>query len=180
MNIKGPGYQGDIVIGNPHPANIFPDPSAYELEDCEYILYVYRMHKRKARRTWGGIIDNLNPSASHYETEIFQDRDTNLLDDETVQVIEYWYRQPSDGSANVNGLQYEWNAGDIACSIQVEFKEVQWIPNYWEKTSKSGNNRFPFIKYCKIPVEKSFWDMSEIESIKDLIDGADITFLNSL
>ena len=46
--------KGDVVIDNPNPYEIFPDPSANDVDSCEYIGYVYKMHKNKARR----IFDN--------------------------------------------------------------------------------------------------------------------------
>lgn len=163
-SITGPGYIGDIVIGNPDPANIFPDPSAYEIDDCEYIMYVYRIHRRKARRKWGKIIDELSDDSSHYETEIYESSDRSV-DDETLQVIEYWYRDDD---------------GDIACSITVGGREVQHIPKFWADTRMSGNQKYPFVKYCRIPVSKSFWDKSEIATIKDLVDAADREFFYAI
>ena len=164
--IKGFGYVGDITIGNPSPAHIFPDPSAYDVDDCEYIIYAYRQHRRKARRIYGDIIDECGGSGYTSDTEVFdRDSNTNSLMDDTVQVIEYWYRD---------------DEGDIACSIQVDFTEVRFIPKYWINTRNSGNQRFPFVKYSKIPVDQSFWGKGEIETIVDLVDAADREFIAAL
>ena len=162
-SIQGPGYIGDIVIGNPSPANIFPDPSAYDIDSCEYVFYSYRMHRRAARRKWGKVIDHIGADGNHSDTEIFrEDIDPN---DDTVQVIEYWYK---DGE------------GDIACSTLVNFVEVDFITKYWENTRKSGNKMFPFIIYSKIPKEESIWGMGEIEAIKSLADASDREFFTGL
>ena len=163
-SIIGPGFVGDIVIGGPDPANIFPDPSAYDIDDCEYMMYSFRMHRRKARRMYGKIIDNLGVNSDHGDTEIYTN-DTRDVNDDTVQVIEYWYRD---------------DAGDMACSIQVNNAEVKHIPKYWVNTRHSGNKSYPFVKYCKIPMAKSFWDKSEIEPIKDLCDAIDREFMTAI
>ena len=162
--IQGPGYIGDIVIGDPDPANIFPDPAAYDLEDCEYLIYAYRMHRRAARRRWGEIIDDISSDANHGDTEIYESATRDIYDD-TLQVIEYWYRD---------------DAGDIACSICVNETEVQHIEKYWVNTAESGNKLYPFVKYCKTPNTKNFWDRGDIDAIKDLIDAADREFMNAL
>lgn len=163
-SIQGPGITGDIVIGNPSPPNIFNDPSAYDVEDCEFIIYSYRLHRRKARRQFGKIIDELPNDANHGDTEIFRKSDRSV-DDDTLQVIEYWYRDEE---------------GDIACSICVNEIEVKFIKKYWDATRHSGNKCYPFVKYCKVPLDQGFWDLSDIESIKDLIDAEDREFLTAI
>lgn len=163
-SIVGPGFIGDIVIGGPDPANIFPDPAAYDIDDCEYIMYSFRMHRRKARRTYGKIIDSLGVNSDHGDTEIYTN-ETRDVNDDTVQVIEDFYRD---------------DEGDIACSVQVNNVEVKHIPKYWVNTRQSGNKMYPFVKYCKIPMVKSFWDKSEIEPIKDLVDAIDREFMTAI
>lgn len=169
-SIQGLGYVGDIVIGNPDPANIFPDPSAYDIDDCEYIIYAFRMHRRKARRVFGKIIDTIQNDNNHADTEIYNhtwdDMSTKYSgDDDTLQIVEYWYKD---------------DKGDIACSIQVNGTEVKHIPKYWIDTAASGNKMYPFVQYCKIPVDKSFWNKGEIEPILDLVDSADREFLSAI
>ena len=151
-----PFIMGDIVIGNPDPGNIFNQPGAYDVEDSEWIIYAFRMHRRKARRTFGAIIDSITNDNDHATTEIY-DNITRSVDDDSMQVVEYWYRD---------------DEGDPACSIQVNNVEVKWIKKYWKNTRLSGNKMFPIIKYCDTPVRKSFWDRGEIETIQDLIDAA--------
>ncbi|MGE5328000.1 MAG: hypothetical protein ACM3KR_00630 [Deltaproteobacteria bacterium] len=176
--LQGPGYIGDITIGNPNPANIFPDPSAYDIDDCEYIIYAYRMHRRQARRVFGEIVDTVPNDNNHSDTEIYGGRveittsgsitsnnGSQLYLDNSLQVIEYWYKD---------------DEGDIACSIQINETEVKHIPKYWKNTASSGNKMYPFVKYCKIPMQQSFWDKSEIETIIDLVDAADREFITAI
>lgn len=162
------GYVGKVIIGNPDPANIFPDPSAYDIDDCEYIDYAYRVSRRQARREFGEIVDDISNDNNHSDTEIYaRDQEPLVTGDDSMQVVEHWYKD---------------NEGDIACSIQINNVEVKHIPKYWEDTRNSGNQMYPFIKYCKTPVNKSFWDKGEIEPIIELIDVVnkitDTTILN--
>lgn len=169
-SITGPGYIGDITIGDPDPANIFPYPSnACDIDDCEIIFYPYRIHQRAAYRQWETpaqrkVLDSLKPSANHGDTEIYNINRTKDINDDTFQVIEAWYKD---------------DEGDIACSVLIEEKEIQFIKKYWENTRTSGNKMYPFVKKCKIPVNKSFWSKGEIESIIELCDAGDREFLMS-
>lgn len=187
--LKDGESQGKIIIGNPDAANIFPDPSAYSVEDCEYIAYLYRMHKMKIARVFKNELKKLDLTINEIisdgvrmDTEIYNSQSQDIYDD-TMQVTEFWYRQPEDGKEVfeyvVDGKtvkrEVEWEAGDIACSIMIGKTEIKRIPKYWEKTGLQ-NKLYPFIKYCKIPVNKSFWDMSELEPIIDLVDAADREF----
>lgn len=159
-----PYVKGDIVIGNPDPANIFNQPGAYDIDSSEWIIYSFRMHRRAARRTFGAVIDSIYTDNDHGTTEIY-DTVHRSIDDDTLQVVEYWYRD---------------DEGDIACSIQVNNVEVRHIPKYWKNTRLSGNKMFPIVKYCDTPVRKSFWDRGEIEAIKDLIDAANREFFTAI
>lgn len=163
-SIKGPNFVGDIVIGNPDPANAFPDPSAVEMDDCEFFDYPYRLHRRAARRTFGEIVDTIANDGNHDDTQIYENS-IRSFHDETLQVLEHWYKD---------------DEGDIACSIQIGHKEVKHIPKYWEKTRHSGNKMYPFIKYGNIPMRQSFWDKSEIEAIQDLCDAANREFITAI
>jgi hypothetical protein len=183
------GDMGDITIGNPGPQNIFPDPSAYCIDDCEFIIYAFRMHRRKARRVFGKVIDEVGNDNNSLDTEIFGRNDyessyattssvgRDIMDD-TVQVIEYWFKQPDSGSLTktIDGekITYSWKAGDIACCITVNYKEVKYIPKYWRNTNCK---LYPFSMYCNIPVDQSFWDKGDIEPIKDLVDAVDREFM---
>ncbi|MHB8916544.1 MAG: portal protein [Desulfocucumaceae bacterium] len=159
-----PFVKGDIVIGNPDPANIFPDPSAYDIDDCEWIIYAFRMHRRKARRVFGKVIDSITSDADYSDTEIYE-HIKRSVDDDTMLVLEYWYKD---------------DEGDIACSIQINNVEVKHIKKYWARTRLSGNKMFPIVKYSKTPVRKSFWDKGEIETIMDLCDAANREFFTAL
>lgn len=178
--------QGDIVIGNPDPANIFPDPSATDLDDCEFIIYAYRLHRRAAARQFATqlkkldiTLEELGTDGKQGDTEIYSDQTRDMFDD-TVQIVEYWFRQPNYGSQKYeyeyNGKTVskvvEWEPGDIACSVQINNIEVQYIPKYWINTGKQCKI-YPFVKYCKIPIPNSFWDKSDIESIIPLVDQCD-------
>ena len=180
------GVFGDIEIGNPDVTNIFPDPAAIDIDDCEFIDFSYPIHRLKAARIFkkqldklGLTMDDIRVGASRIDTEIY-DSATHDVQLDTVQVIEHWFRQPEDGSEvmefEVDGKTVkqtvEWEAGDIACSISINFHELQYIPKYWHKTGKQ-NKLYPFVKYCKIPTRKKFWDLSELDKIKELVDAAD-------
>lgn len=165
-SITGLGFTGDLVIGNPDPSNIFPDPNAYDIDDCEYIIYAFRAHRRKLRRIFGDILDSIVSDGDRSTTEIYESNQNRALsNDETLLVTEYWYKD---------------DEGDIACSIQINYEEVKFIPKYWVNTRHSGNKMYPIIKYGKIPVRKSFWDKGEIETCKELFDAGNREFITAI
>ena len=156
--------RGDLVITNPDPANIFPDPSARNMDECEFCIHRYRMHKNRAKRTFpkpGGFWSNVNIDSEHAETEIYNE-DEGIIDDDTVSIIEYYYRDEE---------------GDISLSIFVlcagGFKEIKHSKKYWKRTCKSGNQMYPIVRYRRIMMRQKFWGRGEIDFIKELVDSAD-------
>lgn len=179
------GVHGDIFIDDIDCMAFVNDPVALDLDDGEYHDYVYRIHRMKAARVFKNELDKLNMkiedigAGSYIKTTLFNTQ-TYDENNDTVQVVEHWFRQPVDGSEKytytIDGKEVtetvEWEAGDIACSIQINNKEIKYIPLYWIKTHKQ-NKMYPFSMGCKIAVENYFWDKSEIEPIKELVDAAD-------
>lgn len=175
--------QGDIVIRDIDPACIYPDPSALQLQDCEYLCYQYRIHRNRALRQFGEQIrargltpgELLSPSQSPMPSGLETPRQ-----EDTVDVLEFWFRQPEDGSDQqeflVDGkktkVTVEYHAGDIACIILLGGKEIQYIPRYWVNTG-AQNQSYPFVHYYKISDERSFWGRSELEAMIPLVDAAD-------
>lgn len=175
---------GEVFIDNPRPSQIFTDPSSTTVDGCEYIAYVYRMHKLCAKRIFGAEIaarglhfedfcDRFNPMDYEEDFDF-----STISDDDTVTVTEWWFRQPEDGECTVESLvdgelvdiKYKWRSGDIALCVLIGGKEVRYIPKYWNNTSF---DKYPFVIYTKVPNEDSIWGKSELEMIIPLIDAAD-------
>ena len=191
------GIHGNIFVDDIDPMNFINDPIALDLDDGEYHAYVYTMHRMKAARVFKKQLDKLGLTidelgeGSYINTTLSTDNYDKTID--TVQIVEHWFRQPIDGSeeyeyevGQVPQKDYKkvkevvkWDAGDIACSIQINDTEIKYIPLYWLKTHKQ-NKMYPFAIGCKIPIENEFWDKSEIEPIKELVDAADRQLANML
>jgi hypothetical protein len=180
-------YYGSIFIKDIDAVNCVSDPVALSLDDCEYFDYVYPMHRMRAQREFARQlaeknlkIDELGGISNPLEELNPETTDTNS---DIVQVQEHWFRQPADGKMEFTYEKdgktikdtVEWEAGDIACTIIISDTEIQYIPKYWMKTSKQ-NKMYPFVAAMKIPVLNSFYGMSEIAPLKELIDAADREF----
>ncbi len=180
------GTVGEVVIDNPAPEQIYPDPSALRVDDCEYIGYVYPMHVAKAHRVFerelterGIDLEDIIKSSKNrlFDTDDEENVLENRLSD-TVRITEWWFRQPYDGEATFTYLEngkahretVKYRAGDIALSILVGDYEVRYIPKYWLDTDCT---MFPFVIYDRLPKEKTLWGRSELEAIIPLIDAAD-------
>ena len=171
----GMGDFGDaeILIENPAPDTVFPDPAASTLDECEYVAVCYRMSTARAVRIFADDLARADMSiasvlhAKKGKKHIFDE--VNEVCD-TLEITEFWFRQPTDGEERVGGVSYTYQAGDIALSILIEGAEVRYVPKFWTKTSY---RKYPFVIYQKIPTEGSIWGKSELEPIIPLIDAAD-------
>lgn len=175
------GDAGDVTVLSPKPYEIYPDPTSSDVDGCEYIGYVYRMHKQKAARVFERDFARSGETLSDFlVSDMNFGPANNVLSDEydtsddTVTVTEWWFRQTSDGKCVINDGNkkhfYEWKAGDIALCIFINGKEIRYIPKYWKNTSFDS---FPFVIYSRIPRENSVWGKSELEAIIPLIDAKD-------
>ena len=189
---KNMGGIGNVYIDNPSPMNIYPDPHGSCIEECEYVAHMYRIHKSNAYRLFKNdfkiknideadvknIFSDSRKFVDFKEISIF---DTDTFDDreQTVNIVEWWFKQPEDGSTkidyadaedNIHTINYSWKAGDIGLIILINGVEIRYIPKYWHSTNQ---NIYPFIFYCKTPNENSVWGKSELEQIIPLIDAAD-------
>ena len=170
--------EGDIRIRDIPVDAIFPDPSIRDgtIQDGQYLDYVYRVHKVKFCQMFRRELKELGITQEDILAEDYVER-TGIFDlttaiddlDDTVQVLEHWFRQPQD-STDKNGNPVP--AGAVACSIQAGGKELRYIPNYWEKTCRQ-NQLFPFVHYWRIQDENQLWNKSELFPVIDMIDAAD-------
>ena len=168
---------GDVTVMCPKAYEIYPDPSACDIDSCEYIGYVYRMHKQKAARIFENDFKNSGTCIEDYlgfysmypASEGVYD-----ADEDCVTITEWWFRQTGSGKLKVKvgkgEIEYNWNMGDIGVCILINGKEVRYIPKYWRKT---GFDCYPFVSYSRVPVDESIFGKSELEAIIPLIDAKD-------
>lgn len=180
------GTVGEVVIDNPAPQQIFPDPAALRVDDCEYIGYVYPMHIAKAHRVFGCELSergiDLDDIVSSTKNRLSDSADEDSVSEnrltDTVRITEWWFRQPCDGEATFTYYEdgkafcetVKYRAGDIALSVLIGDYEVRYIPKYWLDTDCT---MFPFVIYDRLPKEKTLWGRSELEAIIPFIDAAD-------
>ncbi len=170
--------EGDIRIKDIPVDAIFPDPSIRDgtIQDGQYLDYVYRIHKVRFCQMFARELDELGITQEDILSQDYMER-TGIFDlttavddqDDTVQVLEHWFRQPVE-SKDKNGNTVP--AGAVGCSIQAGGRELRYIPNYWEKTCRQ-NALFPFVHYWRIQDENQIWNKSELFPVMDMIDAAD-------
>lgn len=175
-------YEGDIAVKAISPEAIFPDPSVKtgDIQDGQYVAFVYTMHKvefwQKYKKRLGALnkgADEVDSSSYVPITSVFDL--TTAIDDteDTVQVLEFWFKWPDDAEITTpEGKKLSVRAGDVACSVQAGDIELKLIPRYWKRTYRQ-NSLFPFVHYWRIRDENSFWNKSELYAIRDLVDAED-------
>jgi len=170
--------EGDIRVKDIPVDAVFPDPSIRDgtIQDGQYLDFVYRLHKVKFCQMFRKELDELGITQEDILSQDYVER-TGIFDmttavddlDDTVQVLEHWFRQPVETKGK-NGETVP--AGAVGCSIQAGGRELRYIPNYWERTCKQ-NQLFPFVHYWRIQDENQIWNKSELFPILDLVDAAD-------
>lgn len=173
--------KGDIRVRDVPVECIYPDPTAGAdgLQAGQFVAYVYRMHKVTFARRYGKDLDKAGLTAEeilggeYAEGGALFDMESRPPDerDDTVQVLEFWFRHPVDEAGA--------RAGEVGCSIQAGGREVRYIPRYWERTGEQCG-LFPFVHYWCIRDENQFWNKSELETILPLVDAADRELANGL
>ena len=181
-------HEGDIAVIDVSPEAIYPDPAVKsgDIEDCQYLAYVYSIHKVRFSQLYGRVLADRGIDISDVlqgsyvpESSIF-DLSTSIDDrEDTVQVMEFWFRWPEDAEIETDAGKVSVSAGEIGCSIQAGGVEVKLIPRYWERTGKQCR-RFPFVHYWRIRDENSFWNKSELFPIMDLVDAQDRKLASAL
>lgn len=167
------GHSGDVGVGNPDSADILPDPSAKNIEACEFIAYEYPLHIQAAKRMFPDKKEDLSKLLSNEgtlrNTDVYEANTFDTMDSDTVGIVEYWYRDA---------------VGDIALSVlaiaETGYLELKHVDKYWEKTRHSHNQMYPIVRYRRIPIAKDFWGRGEIDFIKDLVDAADREFITAI
>lgn len=160
------GGAADVIPEEALPEQIYPDPSAPNLDACEYVAYVYRLHRQRAYRLFGA---DIRARGEHFADYLQTPDGLTSADGEdrdTVTVTEFWFRQPTDGRSG----SVSFAAGDIALCVLIGGKEVKYNPKYWRKTACT---MYPFVLYGKVPNEGRLWGKSELEPLIGLIDAAD-------
>ena len=169
--------EGDIRIRDIPVDCMFPDPAVRsgDIQDGQFLCYVYRMHKVRFAQLYRRDLERLGLAAEelfagrYMDKEGLFDMSTSLdQDDDTVEVLEHWFRQPVN--ITYDGLEIE--AGAVACSIQAGGRELRYIPSYWQRTGRQCK-LFPFVHYWRTQDENSFWNKSELFPVLDLVDAAD-------
>ena len=174
--------EGDIRIADVSPDAIFPDPSLRcgDLQQGQYLAYVYTLHKVEFWQTYGRRLRELGKSADEVESAGYVPRESvfdlsTAIDDaaDTVQILEFWFKWPDDGEIETpDGKKVKVHAGTVACSVQAGDVELKLVPNYWANTWHQCK-LFPFVHYWRIRDENSFWNKSELFPILDLVDAED-------
>lgn len=181
--------EGDITVIDVSCEAIFPDPSVRngDIQECQYVAYIYSVHKVKFWQTYKKRLQELGLTADEVEnsgyvpiTSIF-DLSTAVDDTtDTVQIMEFWFRWPEDEEITMpDGKTVRVKAGDVACSIQAGDVELKLIPRYWKRTHRQCS-LFPFVHYWRIRDENSFWNKSELFPILDTVDAQDRKLASSL
>ncbi len=169
--------EGDIRVKDISVESVYPDPSIRDgnIQDGQFLCYVYRMHKVRFSQMFRRDLERLGITTEDILGQDYQemgglfDMTTAIEEtDDTIQVLEFWFRQPMAGKEG----KEEFPEGAVACSIQAGGHEIHYIPNYWKNTGKQCK-LFPFVHYWRIQDENGIWNKSELYSVLDLIDAAD-------
>lgn len=171
-------HEGDIRVQDIPLEGYFPDPSVRDgyMQDGQYVDYVYTVHKVEFCRLYRNELKKLD-----VQPESIMNNDytgwSNLFDlsaaidetDDTLQILEHWFKQPEDTEDEHGEFVPE---GSVGCCIMAGGREIKYIPNYWKRTNRQCQ-LFPFVQYWRIQDETQIWNKSELFPILGMIDAAD-------
>lgn len=151
-------YQGDVVIETVDPTNLYFDPAAVRVEDCNYIIYAIPKSTEWIKEYWGVDI----PPEETFETDVYNRPILNNNTTKQALFYEYWYRE--DGIINVI-----YAAGN---------RVLKHIKNVYK------HGRYPFVPFVAKKNRKSILGISECRNLlgnqKLLNKLVEIPVVNSL
>ena len=176
-------HEGDIHVTDVPIDCIYPDPSVKngDIQSGQFVDYVYRLHKVEAMQMFARDIKKSGVEPEELLGIDFTSRNgpldaTTSVDDseDTVQVLEHWFKQPVEVKSKSGTIP----AGAVGCVIMIGYKEMRYIPDYWQRTHRQ-NKLFPFVQYWRIQDENSVWNKSELFALIGIIDDADRALTNA-
>lgn len=132
-------YQGDVVVETVDPTNLYFDPSAVRVEDCNYMIYAIPKSLEWIKEYWGVEVSPENA----FETDIYNRPILNNNNTRKATFYEYWYRE--DGTINVI-----YAAGK---------KVLKHIRNVYK------HGRYPFVPFVAKKNRKSIMGISECRNL---------------
>lgn len=152
---EGYMYEGEIEVKEIDPATFYPDPNAFSIEDCEYIIVRERRpldwvkkhpkFKDKFNKAEASEATNLDPAE---RGEIYQ-RDYGTMDNERIcDFLKCYTKTPNDEGGFAYTVEYMANGKYL-------LKEP-CVPN-----------RYPFAILYDFPQRQAFWGMSTCQFILD-------------
>lgn len=153
--------EDDVRVAPVDPRFLYPDPSAKRLDECEYLQFVYPVHRRAFARMYGRELKRLDVDldqlARAFDPYRTPEPETYTAQDDVIAVTEHWYRDEE---------------GDICCSIQAGGYELRHIEKYWQRTAPY-NTSYPFVIQYRVSNPDAFWGYGDIEPILTLVDAVD-------
>ena len=171
--------EGDIRVNDVPVEDIYVDPSCRNngIQAGQYVGYTYSLHRvrfaqlyRRELKKLGLTVEDIAGGGYLDGHRLFDLTLATDSTDDTIQVLEWWYRVPESYYDTELGMEVP--AGAVACSIQAGGREIRHIPLYWRNTFRQCS-LFPFVHYWRIRDENGFYNKSELFPIKDLVDAGD-------
>jgi hypothetical protein len=146
-------YEGEIETRQIDPASFFPDPSAFRIEDCGFIIVRERRSKEWAKQRFGkDVLKNEDGEVSSPDErgEIYLGRDYDSEQkDGKVDFLSYYEKKGNEDGGYTYTREY-----------LIDGKLVG-------KKEKLRPNRYPFAILYDFPQRQDFWAMSTCQFILD-------------
>lgn len=152
----GDTYLGDIRLKEIDPANFFPDPNAYRLKDCSYVVIseIVSLDWVKNNPTFinyagRAALAELRPNMEKVsDTEIYhRSYRPDVSTGDMIVFIQYWEKEMKDDGT------YQFNVTYVAGDL--ELYRIEGV----------RPNMYPFAILYDYPQRKSFWGKSTCELI---------------
>jgi hypothetical protein len=148
---KGFMFEGDICLHELDPASFFPDPSAFNLEDCRYVAIMERKTKEWVKNHPKFNKDNIesNDTGDPNERGEIYNRDYTTEAEGLVNFLSFYEKEPNGEGGYTYYVSYL--AGDKLLLDKQPLRP----------------NRYPFVPLYDYKQRQDFWAMSTCEFILD-------------
>lgn len=149
---EGFQYEGEIETRQIEPSSFYPDPTAYRIEDCQYIIVRERRSREWAKLKFGDKIksEDEGSDSANDRGEIYVGRDYNQdKQNGKVDFLTYYEKKANEEGGYTYTREYMVNGKIVS------------------EKEKLRPNRYPFAILYDFPQRHAFWGMSTCQFILD-------------
>lgn len=148
---EGARYEGEIKMRQIDPANFYPDPNAFRIEDCEYIHVVFRRPIEWIKKQFN--VSDLDAR--------------EIVEDEKGEIYNRDYNSEDKNKVIDYHMHFEKAANDSETGGYTYYQTILAGNKIIKERQPMKPNMYPFAILYDYPQRQDFWGQSTCEIILD-------------